>query len=222
MNNYSYYISPPYELYHHGIKGQKWGVRRYQNDDGSLTSAGKQRYGSVGDRVKKAIGNAIEKEANRNAERWMDHAADVNAKRKAKAIAKEHRSEDSRKTNKLRRENEYLQRRAKSVRASEKTKAKAAEVKEKFEKSKSRDDAVRTITKTAKQFAATQPKAERFATNLVLGPFGATNYYAMRGMGYNASAAFANAYYDFGITFGSKGTSITRNALIKEVQNRNG
>ena len=34
------------ELYHHGIKGQRWGVRRYQNDDGSLTAAGKERYGS--------------------------------------------------------------------------------------------------------------------------------------------------------------------------------
>ena len=32
------------ELYHHGIKGQKWGVRRYQNPDGSLTLAGKKRY----------------------------------------------------------------------------------------------------------------------------------------------------------------------------------
>lgn len=32
------------ELVHHGIKGQKWGVRRYQNKDGSLTSAGKKRY----------------------------------------------------------------------------------------------------------------------------------------------------------------------------------
>lgn len=29
------------ELYHHGVKGQKWGVRRYQNKDGSVTSAGK-------------------------------------------------------------------------------------------------------------------------------------------------------------------------------------
>jgi len=32
------------ELYHHGIKGQKWGVRRFQNSDGSLTAAGKKRY----------------------------------------------------------------------------------------------------------------------------------------------------------------------------------
>lgn len=36
------------ELYHHGIKGQKWGIRRYQNPDGSLTSEGKARY-STGD-----------------------------------------------------------------------------------------------------------------------------------------------------------------------------
>lgn len=34
----------PYnELYHHGIKGQKWGVRRYQNEDGSYTSEGLDR-----------------------------------------------------------------------------------------------------------------------------------------------------------------------------------
>lgn len=32
------------ELYHHGIKGQKWGIRRYQNLDGTLTEEGKRRY----------------------------------------------------------------------------------------------------------------------------------------------------------------------------------
>lgn len=32
------------ELYHHGIKGQRWGIRRFQNEDGSLKDAGKARY----------------------------------------------------------------------------------------------------------------------------------------------------------------------------------
>lgn len=34
------------ELKHFGIKGMKWGIRRYQNKDGSLTPAGRMRYGS--------------------------------------------------------------------------------------------------------------------------------------------------------------------------------
>lgn len=35
------------ELYHHGILGQKWGVRRYQNPDGSYTAVGRRRYASL-------------------------------------------------------------------------------------------------------------------------------------------------------------------------------
>lgn len=49
------------ELYHHGIIGQKWGVRRFQNKDGSLTAEGRIRYGgkeSTGEKVKNAVASA--------------------------------------------------------------------------------------------------------------------------------------------------------------------
>lgn len=44
MNNIITRTSDTDELYHHGVKGMKWGVRRYQNKDGSITEAGKKRY----------------------------------------------------------------------------------------------------------------------------------------------------------------------------------
>lgn len=40
-------------LAHHGIKGQKWGVRRFRNEDGTLTDAGKKKYNSDNDRATK-------------------------------------------------------------------------------------------------------------------------------------------------------------------------
>lgn len=55
MNDYRAYVECEYNsIYHHGIKGQKWGIRRYQNPDGSLTPAGQKRYGKLVARYKKA------------------------------------------------------------------------------------------------------------------------------------------------------------------------
>lgn len=56
-----YYICPTNkDLQHHGIMGMRWGVRRYQNEDGSYTSAGRDRYGIEGTRKKSKHREALE------------------------------------------------------------------------------------------------------------------------------------------------------------------
>lgn len=48
-------------LVHHGIKGQKWGVRRFQNEDGSLTSKGRSRYDIKTDKLRSKADKHIDK-----------------------------------------------------------------------------------------------------------------------------------------------------------------
>ena len=53
-------------LYHHGIKGMKWGVRRYQNPDGTLTAEGRKRYGTA-EKMYYERAKEARKKANRSA-----------------------------------------------------------------------------------------------------------------------------------------------------------
>lgn len=66
-----------YELYlaHHGVKGQKWGIRRYKNKDGSLTPKGKKKYDKMSDdKLRKVLYKQVKDERARQtnwSNKWM-------------------------------------------------------------------------------------------------------------------------------------------------------
>lgn len=79
------------EFYHSGIKGMKWGIRRYQNEDGTLTEEGKERYGTP-ERYRAAAkeASALE-ESTRGASSAASTAASImNTQRGSQAIRKDY------------------------------------------------------------------------------------------------------------------------------------
>lgn len=68
------YYETSHSLSHHGIKGQKWGVRRFQNKDGTLTAKGKKRYKDTSEDVKSMSNEELQSRINRlrNEQKYID------------------------------------------------------------------------------------------------------------------------------------------------------
>lgn len=82
-------------LKHHGILGMKWGVRRFQNKDGTRTAAGKKRYRDGDD----AEAKPNKKESTKPKKRTLNDLSDAELQEKIKRLEMEKRYKDLAKSN---------------------------------------------------------------------------------------------------------------------------
>ena len=87
------------ELYHHGVPGQRWGFRRYQNPDGTLTPAGRRRANKLAEKYAKVTGKKLI---------IKKRSVQGNEKQKPKTISEMSDQEIQAKINRMRLEDTYM------------------------------------------------------------------------------------------------------------------
>lgn len=149
-NDSLYYICTEDELYHYGIRGQKWGVRRFQNPDGTLTTEGKARY-STDKEMKSAVRKEVKSDNKRAYELGKkatvdSHAAYIASRKALKAQVKYDKKPKNRKLDKL----EAKQRTAERLKEQAKKSRKTAEEHIRELMSKYGDEAVKGLVYDSK------------------------------------------------------------------------
>lgn len=179
------------ELKHYGIQGMKWGVRRWQNKDGTLTSAGRKRYGRG---EKMDVNDLNDSKTTRKVKKDYNELSDRDFSNKYRTTKNVYRK----------RVNKYGDPYMNSPLA---------------RKGKQLTKQLRLSVK-AQDYRETIPLGKKIAKELLLGDFSRRTYDMARSMGVERGEAFVRSVFDIGFGIGDMAPSLYRSELSSKLSSK--